>query len=558
LIEILFSQKGTGHKYRKILMMGNRTEIEYFPVVLLRKVSFDFEEKEFVVQPILAVFYRNVLTFRQNRLVNRVNSAFNHSMQNFQLGIYRNDGILGLVESELNESLYESWGQSLARMLPTGSTFLVTSDHRKHSELFKAALTEGLRSGGINVIDLGRIPTDVASYGTDLISSAGSASVTGGSHSPSWNGLRWTILDCPFSLQTQIERLRNESQQHSNSSSPPEPSKPPEPSSAVYGSYRTYDLTVDWQRILLGVWYDAPATSLRIIVDPMYGNWAPLARQILEKCYPAITFESIHDEPRADFGDMIPASRCRNSLTPLCSKVVRRCADLGVAFDADAGYFSIIDNLGKPLRPEEISWIVLHYLLGPALKGEIFLHDVNCSEKIIAEGIRLGAIPRLVQNFDRFFVSKMRQTNALIGFSFDGSLYFRGVNGHRMVLFAVCWFLDFFTRLKKPLSEWRKEFPEFPITPEIRTPLVPLEEVVQRLAKKWKNKPTSTLEGVRFVVENGRVHVRSITDFAQLGFHFEADHQFGLNQIVSECCQSLEDLGHVAFFLKEGFRIDTT
>jgi phosphomannomutase/phosphoglucomutase len=449
------------------------------------------------------------------------------------------------VEGELNETLYKSWGESLARMLPGGSKILVTSDFRQSSDLFKAALTEGLLSNGVDVIDLGKIPTDLASYGMDLIPSNACASVTGGTHSPVWNGLRWIIPDSPYSIAVQIDRLRHEAK------SPPSVLSH-QTAEVVRGNYQTYDVIPQWQTFLQNVWFDMPATPLRIIVDPMYGNWAVLARKTLQACFPQMLFESIHDEPKEDFGGMIPASRCRKSLSTLCNEVVRYRADLGIAFDADASCFSLVDDRGQPLLSEEISWIVLHHLLGNAVNGEIFLHDVNCSEKIIAEGIRLGGFPRIVKSSDHAFLTKMKETNALIGFGFDGSIYFRGVYGRRIVIFSICWFLDYFTRLRMPLSEWRKQFPLFHTTPEIRTPLIPLEEIVQRLTKTWSRSPTSTLEGVRFVVPGGRVHIWHISDFAQLGFHFETDHQSGLHRIFSECCHALEGLDHVSFFLKEG------
>jgi hypothetical protein len=149
----------------------------------------------------------------------------------------------------------------------------------------------------------------------------------------------------------------------------------------------------------------------------------------------------------------------------------------------------------------------------------------------------------------------MKETNAIAGLSFYGSLYFRGINGNRIVLFAICWFIDYFTRLGVSLADWRKQFPSFPIIQEIRTPSVPMEEVVRRLTDIWNCFPATTLEGIQFVVPEGRIHIRSISDFAQMGFNFEAHHTEALQHIVSECYRALEDLEHTAFFLKEGFEI---
>ncbi|MDR0337566.1 MAG: hypothetical protein LBI18_10795 [Planctomycetaceae bacterium] len=461
-------------------------------------------------------------------------------MQHSNPSFYRDEFILGLVEGELTETLYKSWGRSLAGILPIGAKILVTADFRQSSKLFKAALMEGLLSSGADVVDLGNVPTNLASYAIDLLPADASVSVTGGNFASIWNGLRWIIPKSHHSVAMQIDRLRYEV------------TSPPEPRTTVRGKYQTNNIVPTWNAFLQEVWYDVPRFPLHIILDPMYGNWAPFAQQALQTCFPQMFFESIHNEPKEDFGGMIPASRCRKSLSALCSEVVGRQADLGIALEADAFSFALIDNLGQPLLSEEITWIVLHYLLGNAMKGEIFLHDVNCSEKIIAEGIRLGASPRVVKNSHHAFLAKMQETDAFIGFGFDGSLYFRGVYGRRIVVFAICWFLDSLTRFKMPISEWRKQFPKFCTTPEIRTPHIALDEIVPRLSATWSCSPSATLEGVRFVVPGGRIHVRSIDDFAQLGFHFETDHQTSLHRIFAECCRALEGLDHLTFFLKEG------
>jgi len=305
------------------------------------------------------------------------------------------------------------------------------------------------------------------------------------------------------------------------------------------------------------VWYDVPEVPLRIVIDPMYGNWSHLAVRSLRSTFPQMTFESIHDEPEEDFGGMIPNAGYAKSIADLRSEVCRRGADLGVVFNVDATHFTLIDEQGVPLLSEEIIWFFLRNLLGEALADEVFLHDTHCSEILIHEGKRQGGRPVLVTLQGEAFISEMRRTNALIGFGSGGDIYFRGAQGHRIVLFAFCWFLDFFSRLGIPLSEWRKTVPRFFTTTEFRTPIASLDEVANRLSGPCGAQPMTTLDGIRFEIPNGRVDIRTIPDYSQLGFHFESVNLSSLNRLVRMCSSAMEDLDHIGLFLGEQFQAET-
>lgn len=460
--------------------------------------------------------------------------------------IYRSDRILGLAESELDAECYRRWGASLARLVSAGALLVVTTDGREYSEEYKDALVDSLHDGGVHVIDFGCLPSDLASYGAETVNAAGFVCVTGGAQPSGWTGLHWHLNRCPLSMTEQMKRLRQEA-----------PIPPPVDPGHSTSQYRRLDLTYTWISWLQSVWYDTPHATFRILLDPLHGNWSGLARKCLQAIFPQMVFEAIHDEIRDDFGGLVPSSRCSASLESLCREVDLRRADLGVAFDADAGLFAVVDGHGIPLMPEELAWFVLHDLLGDALKDEVFLHDIHCPGPIVAEGIRLGGKPVPVRRGDESFSAAMKKTNALIGLGSEGEIYFRGAQGNRIVLFAVCWLIDFLACNETDLATWRKTFPRFWVTPEIQTLQASPELIVNRISTTWSVTPETTLEGIRFTVPGGRIDLRSIPDLSRIGFRFEAKNREELHKIVTRTAAVLEDVEDIGFFLDEQYEAQT-
>ncbi|MBX3285450.1 MAG: phosphoglucosamine mutase, partial [Actinobacteria bacterium] len=68
------------------------------------------------------------------------------------------DGVRGVANQELTPELALTLGRAAARVLG-GSRWLIGSDTRRSGPLLAAALAAGLASEGVEVVDLGVVPT---------------------------------------------------------------------------------------------------------------------------------------------------------------------------------------------------------------------------------------------------------------------------------------------------------------------------------------------------------------------------------------------------------------
>jgi hypothetical protein len=111
--------------------------------------------------------------------------------------IYKPCDIRGDADKELTPALYKGWGQTLGQRLPPMAKFLVGGDVRASTPPFLAALIEGLCQAGLDVVDLGLLPTPMIYYAKQRLHADGCAIVTA-SHNPATvNGLKWMLGDQP-------------------------------------------------------------------------------------------------------------------------------------------------------------------------------------------------------------------------------------------------------------------------------------------------------------------------------------------------------------------------
>ena len=113
------------------------------------------------------------------------------------VSVYKPCDIRGEAATELSAALYEAWGRALGRQLPPAAKFVVGGDVRESTPPFLAALVEGLCQAGLDVVDLGLLPTPMIYYAKRRLHADGCAIVTA-SHNPATiNGLKWMLGDRP-------------------------------------------------------------------------------------------------------------------------------------------------------------------------------------------------------------------------------------------------------------------------------------------------------------------------------------------------------------------------
>ncbi len=120
--------------------------------------------------------------------------------------IFREYDIRGIYKEELNESSVKNIGYRLAletKKRVEGAKYMAVGyDARTHSPTLKEWLTSGINAAGLQVLDMGLVPTPVnyfANYQNfDGKEASGSIMITGSHNPPEYNGFKITIDKQPF------------------------------------------------------------------------------------------------------------------------------------------------------------------------------------------------------------------------------------------------------------------------------------------------------------------------------------------------------------------------
>ncbi len=449
------------------------------------------------------------------------------------MSIYKPCDIRGTVATELTPELYRNWGRALALQVQPHETFVAGGDVRRSTPQFLGALVDGLLDAGVNVVDLGILPTPMVYFAQRLLQAMGCAIVTA-SHNPAEiNGLKWMIGERP-PTEPQVKALQQAAEVPSDRAGPQR--RPP----------RSQDVSADYltwlKRSLPTV---APSPVRHIVLDPFHGCWAGRAKDYLQTVFPDIRFSAIRDTPHPDFGGLAPDCSRPKHLAELCTAVRRQGADLGAAFDGDGDRVALVDGDGTPLSAEETTLLLLE-TLADTLGGEPFVHDLKFSDQVPQAARRLGATSVAERSGHAFIRARMLECQGLFGAEISGHYFFGQLQGGDDGLYTAARLIAHLAQSGQTLAELRRACPPVFITPDLRLPVEShaRRALIGRVRAAWPQYPQTTLDGVRVDFPEGWALVRSSVTESALTFRFEAADGTQLDRLVQRFCEALPELGN--------------
>lgn len=124
--------------------------------------------------------------------------------------LFSTSGIRGIVAEDLFIDLCHEIGKALGTSLASQSKVSLATDTRESRELIEDAVTSGLLSTGIDVADLGILPTPALALLTKEMGFGTGIMLTASHNPPEYNGIKLFNKDATGYSQAQeveIERL---------------------------------------------------------------------------------------------------------------------------------------------------------------------------------------------------------------------------------------------------------------------------------------------------------------------------------------------------------------
>ncbi|AZR81278.1 phosphomannomutase/phosphoglucomutase [Thiomicrospira sp. S5] len=324
--------------------------------------------------------------------------------------IFRTYDIRGIVDQAMTEETVYYVGQALgSEMLVAGETQIVLGrDGRLSGERFAHLMSEGLRSTGIKVIDLGAVMTPMVYFAAETLPGGHSCVVITGSHNPpDYNGIKMVIDGVTLygeHIQKLLQRIQNDDFVES----------------ARPGDYQTYDIFPAYrERILSGIALKRP---LKVVVDAGNGIAGAFAPEIIEALGCDVT--AIFCEVDGSFPNHHPDPAKLKNLQDLAEKVVALEADVGLAFDGDGDRCGVVDNRGEALYPDRQMMLYAQDVLTRQPGAEV-IYDIKCTALLPKVIEAAGGHATMWKTGHSYMKAKMRESGAALGGEVSGHMFFK-------------------------------------------------------------------------------------------------------------------------------------
>jgi len=375
--------------------------------------------------------------------------------------------VRGQLGTQLDEDIAYRIARAFAQWLKP-DRIVLGGDVRDTSEALKAALANGLRDEGVNVLDLGLVGTEEVYFATFHLGVEGGIEVTA-SHNPiDYNGLKLVREGSrPISADSGLVEIRALAEANVYELvDGRDPSVPAD----QRGSYERVSTREAYIQHLLGYIEPANFTPLKLLVNAGNGTAGP-AIDALEAAFKQLKLPveliKICHEPDGSFPNGIPNPILVENRSLTSNAVLEHKADMGIAWDGDFDRCFLFDEQGRFIEGYYIVGLLAEAFLQKE-PGARIVHDPRLVWNTVEQVEENGGVAVQTKAGHAFIKDRMRQEDAVYGGEMSAHHYFRN--------FAYCdsgmipWLLvaELLCVKGKPVSELVDErIARFPSSGEI-------------------------------------------------------------------------------------------
>ena len=450
----------------------------------------------------------------------------------FHPSILREYDIRGIVGETLGEEDARAIGRAFAKLLRAdgGHRVVVGYDGRLSSEMLEAALVDGLRTGGVDVVRIGMGATPMLYYAEASAEDVQGGIQVTGSHNPAdHNGFKIVFRGRPF-FGADIQKLGVIAREGSWGI---------DGTVGGRGGCERRDVLKDYvDRLLCGLdgLDNDKLGNLRIGWDAGNGAAGPVV-EALKAFLPGdhhLLFTNVDGHFPNHHPD--PTEEC--NLAYLRRLVEEKHLDFGVAFDGDGDRIGVVDGLGRIIWGDQLLMIFAEDLLLRA-PGATIIADVKASGALFERIAALGGRPLMWKTGHSLIKSKMKETGATLAGEMTGHVFFADdYYGFDDGLYAAVRLMAASVRLGKSVTELRGAMPEMVNTPELRFQVdearkfAVVEEVRARLAVAGAEEDDT--DGVRVSCADGWWLLRASNTQDGLVARAESGDEAGLARLMAQ------------------------
>ncbi len=322
--------------------------------------------------------------------------------------IFRAYDIRGVVGKSLTVDVAKLLGQSIGMLMREKGLheIVVGRDGRLSGPELAGALSDGLRAAGIDVVDIGAVPTPVVYYAAYRFNTGCGVAVTGSHNPPDYNGFKIVVGGETLSegaIQDLYKRIATNALDRDGN-----------------GSLRHVDVVPDYiERITSDVQTER---RLKLVVDCGNGIPGAVAPQVLEGI--GCDVIPLYCEVDGNFPNHHPDPSDPHNLEDLILSVKQTDADLGLAFDGDGDRLGVVTRDGEIIFPDRTLMLFARDVLSRQ-PGATIIYDVKCTGHLKGQILDAGGSPLMWRTGHSLIKAKMRETGAELAGEMSGHFFFK-------------------------------------------------------------------------------------------------------------------------------------
>lgn len=440
-------------------------------------------------------------------------------------GIFRQYDIRGIVGRDLTPDAARAIGGAYAAYLhrhngKRGGAIAVGRDNRPSGAELRNALVDGLTNAGVDVVDIGVVPTPLNYWSLHNLEVAGGIQITGSHNPPEYNGFKLSVGKASMhgaEIQKLYEIIRSGDAPKGKGSIRSE---------AIINRYiddvvrRTGQLS---RRI--NAVYDCGNGAGSLVAPALFGKLGLTGRGLF--CESDGTFPNHHPDPT------VP-----ENLEDLVAAVKKDGAEIGIAFDGDADRIGVVDDTGEIVWGDRILILYARDVLARTGPNQPIIFDVKSSQALADAIQRAGGKPIMWKTGHSLIKDKMKETHAPVAGEMSGHMFFsEGFYGHDDALYGAARLLRILADSGKTVRQLLADVPSFVSTPEIRVE-VPEERkfgIVEKAVQHFRaGHDVIDVDGVRVLFGDGWGLIRASNTQPVLVARYEASSPQRLAAIQDE------------------------
>jgi len=412
-------------------------------------------------------------------------------------------GMRGIVGENLTPSIAAEYGCAFGKFLKNSHTgkegklsVCIGRDSRSSGEMLKSAVSTGLCTVGIDVIDLGLVTTPGVGIMVRELQCSGGVIVTA-SHNPiQYNGIKLLLGNGIAPPANAAEQIRQYfSDKHFALVD-----------SLNHGKITTNEQTdaAHIEKVLTIADEEAiAAKKFKVVLDSVNGAGGRVTKKILAKLGCEII--AINDEPTGIFAHR-PEPTAEN-LTGLCKIVKEKGADIGFAQDPDADRLAIVDEAGTYIGEEYTLALAAKYIFS----RESGKAATNLSTSRMLDDIAKEAGGQVIRTAvgEANVAAAMLEHNCIIGGEGNGGVIDLRVGPIRDSLVGIALILQLMAETGKTISQLVGEITRYYMSKDkFAVDKSQAQQILTLAQKTFADARLNTTDGCRFDFDDGWLHIR--------------------------------------------------